>query len=472
MWEVEIEARPLEHLASILSPDRVPQFSANAVRARAAFGDRTIWHVNATSRGGGVAEMLQTMLAYGKGAGIDNRWLVLDGEPDFFALTKRIHNFLHGDRGDGGALGEEEHAVYERVLASNVAAMVPLVSPRDIVVLHDPQTAGMVDGLRSTGARVVWRCHVGRDTTNDATDDAWAFLRRYLEDADAYVFSRAEYVPGWVNPARVVVIPPSIDPFSTKNRHLPPDTVIAVLGMAGLLDGVPVDIPVEFERRDGTRGTLRRHAPIADGRPPPHHARIVVQVSRWDRLKDMLGVLEGFVTMAAQGPTDAHLMLVGPDVSGVTDDPEGAEVLAECRARWRTVPAPLRDRVHLASIPMDDVDENAIIINALQRRADVVVQKSLVEGFGLTVSEAMWKSRAVIASRVGGIQDQIDNSHEGVLLDDPHDIEALALAMARLLRDPELAGRLGAAAHERVRTQFLADRHLGQYVELFARLST
>ena len=194
-----------------------------------------------------------------------------------------------------------------------------------------------------------------------------------------------------------------------------------------------------------------------------------MQVSRWDRLKDMAGVLVGFVKMAADGPDDAHLMLVGPDVSGVTDDPEGAEVLADCRALWQTVPEPIRSRVHLASIPMDDVDENAIIVNALQRHAYLIVQKSLVEGFGLTVTEAMWKARPVIASGVGGIKDQIVDGRDGLLISDPFDLDGLAAAMAGLLDDPELANRLGVAGQARVVDRFLGDRHLAQYVDLFTQ---
>ena len=473
MQEVEVKALPLELLASILTPERARRLSQAAVRAQVAFGDRTIWHVNATAHGGGVAEMLQTLLAYGRGAQIENRWLVLDGEPEFFAITKRLHNLLHGDPGDGGPLGENERACYERVVGTNVAEMLGLIGSRDIVLLHDPQTAGMVDGLRATGVRVVWRCHVGRDTPNDETDKAWAFLGTYLERADAFVFSRAEYVPDGVDRERLVIIPPSIDPFSAKNRELDPRTVSAVLATVGVVAGADPDGPVHFERRDGSEGTVRRHSDlIADGPPPPHDARLILQVSRWDRLKDMAGVLTGFVTMAADGPDDAHLMLAGPDVSGVTDDPEGADVLAECRARWRTVPESIRGRVHLASIPMDDVDENAIIINALQRHAYLVVQKSLVEGFGLTVTEAMWKARPMIASRVGGIQDQIVHERDGLLLDDPYDLDALAAAMARLLDDRELADRLGAAGRARVHDQFLGDRHLAQYVDLFEHLSS
>ena len=233
MEEVEVKALPLELLASILTPERARRLSQAAVRARVAFGDRTIWHVNATAHGGGVAEMLQTLLAYGRGAQVENRWLVLDGEPEFFAITKRLHNLLHGDPGDGGPLGENERACYERVLGTNVAEMLALIDNRDIVLLHDPQTAGMVDGLRATGVRVVWRCHVGRDRRNDETDKAWNFLRPYLERADAFVFSRADYVPDGVDRERVVIIPPSIDPFSAKNRELDPRTVSAVLATVG-----------------------------------------------------------------------------------------------------------------------------------------------------------------------------------------------------------------------------------------------
>ncbi len=473
MQEVEVKALPLEVLASILAPDRARRLSESGARARATFGDRTVWHVNATAHGGGVAEMLQTLLAYGRGAQIENRWLVLNGEPEFFSITKRLHNRLHGEPGDGGPLGAHEHACYERVVAANVTEMADLIDPRDIVLLHDPQTAGMVDGLRATGARVVWRCHVGRDTRNAETDEAWAFLQPYLTHADAFVFSREEYVPEWVQRERLVVIAPSIDPFSAKNRELDQPTVSAILATAGLVSGAEPGGPVRFQRRDGSQGTVRHHTNlIADGPPPPHDVRLVLQVSRWDRLKDMAGVLEAFVKMVADGPDDAHLMLVGPDVSGVTDDPEGADVLAECRALWSTVPDSVRRRVHLASIPMDDVDENAIIINALQRHAYLVVQKSLVEGFGLTVTEAMWKARPMIASRVGGIQDQIVHERDGLLIADPYDLDALAAAMARLLDDPEFAGQLGAAGKARVHDQFLGDRHLAQYVDLFERLST
>lgn len=475
MQEVNVRPIDLEQLAAILPADRAQRLVAAAERARSAFGDRVVWHVNATAHGGGVAEMLQTLLAYGKGAGIENRWLVLDGDSRFFAITKRLHNMLHGEPGDGGSLGHTEHAHYEAVLRANLADLARRVSPRDIVLLHDPQTAGLAEGLRTVGARVVWRCHVGRDLTNDLTLAGWEFLRPYLGHAQALVFSRREYAPEWVGGDRLVVIPPSIDPLAVKNMHLSPEVVTAVLARVGLVADGGREGPVEFARRDGRPGTVRPHLRsgglLMGSDPPPVGVPLVVQVSRWDRLKDMAGVMEGFVRAVSEDDLDgAHLVLAGPEVSGVADDPEGAEVLAECREEWNHLPEPVRGRVHLASIPMDDVDENAIIVNALQRHATVVVQKSLVEGFGLTVTEAMWKGRAVVASKVGGIQDQITDGRDGLLVGDPYDIEEFARVLRRPMGDKGLAGRLGAAAHARVLEEFLGDRHLEQYVDLFSRL--
>jgi trehalose synthase len=163
-------------------------------------------------------------------------------------------------------------------------------------------------------------------------------------------------------------------------------------------------------------------------------------------------------------------MLVGPDTSGVTDDPEGAEVLDECLALHRTLPPETQRRVHLCGLPMDDIDENAHLVNALQRHASVVVQKSLVEGFGLTVTEPMWKARPVVASRVGGIQDQIVDGESGVLLDDPRDLDGFGERLHAVLGDVELAARLGGAAHARIRDRYLGDRHLVQYAELMESL--
>jgi trehalose synthase len=196
---------------------------------------------------------------------------------------------------------------------------------------------------------------------------------------------------------------------------------------------------------------------------------VVLQVSRWDRLKDPLGVIRGFVDHVAPY-TDAHLVYAGPAVEAVADDPEGKQVLAEAQDYFEGLDPEAKERVHLTALPMDDLAENAAIVNALQRRADVVVQKSIAEGFGLTVAEAMWKAKPVVASRIGGIQDQIVDGKSGILLDDPTDLAAYGAAVRDLLDNPERARAIGHEAQERVRGDFLAVRSLLQYLALFERL--
>lgn len=471
MRDVRIDPVPLERLARLLDPERAGRIESNEVLARRILDGRVVWNVNATASGGGVAEMLTTLLAYSRGAGVDTRWLVLEGNPRFFRITKRLHNFLHGAPGDGGPLGDAERDEYESVLAGNLADMRSRVRAGDIVLLHDPQAAGLAEGLRAAGAHVVWRCHIGRDTPTELTDIGWSFLEPYVSEADATIFSREVYGPRWLDRRRSRIIPPSLDPFSTKNVELPPADVDATLRHAGLVARSAEQGSLAFGRRDGSSGTVRAHGNlVVAGDMVPGDVRVVLQVSRWDRLKDMAGVLTAFATGLSRLPSDAHLMLVGPDVLGVSDDPEGADVLFECVDLWKTLPVQTRQRVHLISLPMDDVGENAHLVNALQRHATVVVQKSLVEGFGLTVTEPMWKNRPVVASAVGGIQDQIVHGESGLMLADPADLGGFTDLIASVLDDDDLAQRLGNAAGKRVRDQYLGDRHLIQYVELFSEL--
>jgi trehalose synthase len=467
MRSIAVQPAPLEKLGALLTEARAERLMVTAERARSVLADRVVWNVNATAHGGGVAEMLQTLLAYARGAGVDARWLVLDADAAFFSITKRIHNALHGVPATGSDLGAAQHEHYARVLQHNLASLRMMVRRGDVVLLHDPQTAGLVDGVRELGAHVVWRCHIGRDEPNPATELGWDFLRGYLRFADAFVFSRERYVPEWLPPERVRAIAPSIDPFSCKNQELDEADVRRVLRRVGLIADGDAEA-LQFVRRDGAAGVVRRHRGLLSGSaPPPADAPLVTQVSRWDRLKDMAGVLSAFAEHVAPARDDTHLMLVGPDVSGVSDDPEGAEVLFACQQAWERMPPAIRARCHLVSVPMDDVDENAIIVNAVQRHATVVVQKSLVEGFGLTVTEAMWKSRPVVATAVGGIQDQIADGREGLLLPDPHDLRGFGHRLNLLLDDPALAATMGKHARERVRDEFIGDRHLVQYVDLF-----
>ena len=241
----------------------------------------------------------------------------------------------------------------------------------------------------------------------------------------------------------------------------------------GLVEGPPpADADHSFVRQDGTPSRVQRRAEVVrSGRAPAYDTPLVVQVSRWDPLKDPIGVLQAFRRLVEGGcPAGAELVLAGPDVSGVTDDPEGPRVYGEVVEAWRELPPAVRDRVHLVSLPTDDVEENAAIVNALQRHATVVVQKSLHEGFGLTVAEAMWKERAVVASAVGGIVDQIEDQRSGLLLKDPRDFDGLAVVLRELLTNPERRETLGRAARQRVTERFLGVGHMLHYARLFEEL--
>ena len=310
----------------------------------------------------------------------------------------------------------------------------------------------------------IWRCHIGVGWENDATRAGWDFLRPHLAPAEGYVFSRREYVPSWLPDGKVSIIPPSIDPFSPKNQDLDPATVRAILTTLGVLDRAAPQAPARFTRRDGNLDTVTRPAVITgEGRPEPGDP-VLLQVSRWDRLKDMAGVMRGFADYVVPGG-DGYLMLAGPAVTEVADDPEGAAVYGECLLQWHDLPAAARARVLLVTLPLDDIDENAAMVNALQRHASVIAQKSLAEGFGLTVSEGMWKGRPVIGSAVGGIIDQIAEG-TGILLPDPADLKTFGRAVRLLLDDQAQATRMGLAAHTYVRECYLGDVHLLRYARL------
>ncbi|HXA29371.1 MAG TPA: glycosyltransferase [Candidatus Angelobacter sp.] len=471
LTDVPVETLSPDRYRTVLTEEQWGAFAEGAERARRLFAGRTLWMVNSTERGGGVAEMLNTLLPYVRGAGVDARWVVIAGDAEFFRVTKRIHNHLHGAAGDAAALTGEDRRIYEATTLARGGELAERIGPRDVVVLHDPQTAGMLPTVQRTGVPVVWRCHVGVDMPNQLARDAWRFLLPYITGADAVVFSRKAFAWDGLDPDRVAVIPPSIDPFSPKNYEMPSESVAAILGAAGLCEPVAATVPAEFVRLRGDTAPIVHRAVMTEQTRVGPETQLVLQVSRWDRLKDPVGVIRGFHHGVA-ARCDAHLMLAGPSVGEVADDPEGAEVLAETEQAWRALPVDVRARVHLASLPMDDDEENAAMVNALQRRAAVVVQKSLAEGFGLTVAEAMWKGRAVVASRIAGIQDQIEDGVTGLLLDDPTDVETFGALVCGLLLDPVAARRMGEAAQRRVRERFLGTRHLLQYLDLLCSLAS
>lgn len=460
--EADIEPADPALLSDTIGAERTTGLQTAALDLRERLAGRRIVDVNSTLTGGGVAEMLYRLLRYNRGAGIDARWFTIEADPEYFALTKRLHHLLHGADAPGPALDREAITHYAAIGELNARALLRSVRSGDLVTLHDPQTAGLTAPLREAGVRVVWRCHIGTDAHNRHTDQAWAFLRPFLEPADAYVFSRAQYVPEWLGDRQVAVIQPSIDPLSAKNRPVDTDTAAAIVSRIGLRAPVDGHHPAVYRRGDGSSGAILQGPTILHSEgPPPVDAPLVVQVSRWDPLKDMAGVLNSFAD--ANGLLDgAHLALVGPDVTGVSDDPEGARVFEQCAGLWHALPERIRTRVHLACLALDDPEENAVIVNALQRQASVITQKSLAEGFGLTVTEAMWKGRPVVASAVGGIRDQIEHGVHGILLDDPNDRADFAVQTGCLVHDAERAGALGVEARRRAHEYFLDDRQLLQ----------
>jgi trehalose synthase len=364
---------------------------------------RAIQHVNSTAVGGGVAEILSRLVPLTRELGIDVRWDVMKGGEDFFALTKRLHNGLHGG---ACTITPEDHDVFRETTEENLRTL-PL--GEDVVFVHDPQPVALIQRVPNP-ARAVWRCHI--DVSRPAPE-AWDFIRPWVERYAAMVVSEPDF-------ARDVdieqfLVAPSIDPLSDKNRELEP----------------------EFVREVTVRHGLDPSRPI------------VTQVSRFDALKDPLGVIEAFAS--ARRYNDCQLLLVG---GGASDDPESHEVLTECRARAAGDPD-----IHVLELPPDAHLE----INALQRASTVIVQKSLHEGFGLTVTEALWKAKPVIATATGGIPLQVTHKYSGVLT---HSIEGTAYWMKQLLNAPDYARWLGQNGREHVRNNFLLIRQLRDYLLL------
>ena len=457
MFEQPLAAHAGDGLERVLDDRLVRELEASIARLRRVLAGRSLWHVNSTGVGGGVAEMLTTLLPYLRAADISVHWAVIEGDSDFFRLTKRLHNWLHEQPGDNGDLGPAERATYEATLLAQAAGLLARVRPGDLVMLHDPQTAGLAPLLADRGVRVVWRCHIGTDDPAELARAAWNFLRTDVDRADALVFSRAAYA--WDGLANVTVITPCIDVLSPKNAPFAQPAARAMLTAAGLL-----------ERNGAAREEpTGRPATILGGLPVPVDAPLVLQVSRWDRLKGCAEVVAAFDDAWVTG--GAHLMVAGPEIGTISDDPESAGAFATVKRAWEQLSAKARRHVHVASLPMEDPTANARLVNALQRHAAVVAQKSVQEGFGLTVAEAMWKQRPVVATRVGGIQDQIVHGKSGLLVDDPHDLDAFADAVTTLLRDSRLALEIGGAARERVCEHFLPVHHFAAEASLFERIT-
>jgi trehalose synthase len=374
-------------------------------------GKRVV-HVNSTKSGGGVAEILTKLVPLSCELGLDAEWQVISGEPAFFDCSKTMHNGLQGNR---VFLSDAALNVYQKTNAENAERLRDRLEQADFVFVHDPQPAALLKYCPDRHGKWIWRCHIDASHSSRLV---WRYLRDLVAPYDASIFSLPAFAKQLKHPQ--YIIPPSIDPLSDKNLELPAEEID------------------EVRRRFG----LDQHRPL------------VVQISRFDRFKDPLGVIRSY-RLAKRYLPGLQLVLAG---GGASDDPEGAAVLAETRA------AAAGDQdVHVLLLPPD---ANRIV-NALQRAADVVMQKSIREGFGLTVAEGLWKGKPVVGGNVGGIRLQVVNHHTGFLVDTP---EGAALRVRYLLRNPREYERMSATARAFVRDNFLITRHLREYLTLMVAL--
>ena len=398
----------LEQYAEIVGSDVIDHLHQLVEPLR---GIRVV-HVNSTRKGGGVAEILAKLVPLKKELGIDVSWEVIEGDPDFFAATKSFHNALQGDRVD---VPRKLLKHYEEVNASNADRLRPALEDADIVFIHDPQPAPLLRHMTGRRGKWIWRCHIDASRPHRPV---WKYLRPFISGYDASVFSLAAFAQPL--PHLEYLIPPSIDPLSEKNIELGDEEVRSTLDALG----IDVDRPM------------------------------MLQVSRYDRFKDPVGVIGAYRLTKDFLPT-LQLVLAGGEA---TDDPESQEVLDEARAAAGDDPD-----AHVLALPADAHRT----INALQRGADVVLQKSLREGFGLTVTEAMWKGKPVIGGDTGGIRIQVIDHHTGFLVNTP---EGAALRARYLLFHRDRLEEMGGKAHRFVRENFLLTRHLREYLTTMVTL--
>ena len=366
---------------------------------------KSIKIVNSTAVGGGVAEILNRMVPFLNELGIDAKWDVIKGGDKFFSVTKKFHNALHGSPEE---INRDDFDIF---MDNNSKNMERLDTGSDIVFIHDPQPIALIN--KKGANKWIWRCHIDVSNPNQKV---WKFLMDFIVRYESAVFSAPNFAQRL--PIRQFLIPPAIDPLSDKNIDLPGEKIDSVLEKYHILNDKP----------------------------------IITQISRFDRLKDPIGVIEAFLKVKRY--IDCQLILAGGTAS---DDPEGAKVLEEVMEKAKS------DKdIHILLLPQNDIE-----VNALQRASTVIVQKSLKEGFGLTVSEALWKSKPVVASDVGGIPLQIKHNYSGLLC---RSIDGAAIAIKQFLNNPGYAKRLGENGHLQVKNNFLVTRDLRDHMLLFLSL--
>jgi trehalose synthase len=394
----------LNDFKPIVGPEVIGQLQ----RLSEVVAGRRFVHINSTRTGGGVAEILNRAVPLLNQLGIKTQWEVIQGDPFFYEITKAMHNALQGHK------VQFTQAMFNHYREVNLENARRADWEADFVLLHDPQPAYMIKELRPRAKHWVWRCHIDVSRPNL---QVWRFLREVVSQYDASVFSMSQFAQNLPHPQ--YLIRPSIDPLSEKNRELTPEEIRAVLDRLG----------------------IERDKPI------------VLQVSRFDSFKDPVGVIQAFRMVRRHTP--CKLVLAGGEA---TDDPEGPRILAEVQEAARG-----ESDIQILLLPADAHHE----VNALQRAADVIVQKSTREGFGLTVTEAMWKGKPVIGGAVGGIVLQLQDYNTGFRVYSP---EGCAFRIRYLLHRPEMAKRMGQLAREFVRNHFLITRNIRDYLTLMILL--
>jgi trehalose synthase len=458
----------------------VQELRAEAAMLAPRLQGRSVLMVNSAAQGGGVAEMLPMLVLLLRELGVNANWAVIGSDrPEFFKLTKRLHNLIHGE-GDPD-LGPADRALYDEVSRANAEQLRPHLKTGDVLVVHDPQPLGAGARLRrELDLHAVWRCHIGLDRHTAATRAAWKFLQPYAEPYDRAVFSAPEYIPDFLA-GRSTIIHPAIDPLSHKNRELHPHKLAGILCNSGLAEPdapvltSPFPAPVQRLQPDGSFGPANQPDNLG-----LLYRTIVTQVSRWDRLKGFRPLLEGFLRMKQCPRNQANnshgrhrrrreivrLVLAGPDPGSIQDDPEAREVLEELRGFYRGLEPACQQDVALLTLPMESRKHNALTVNALQRCSRVVVQNSLREGFGLTATEAMWKSVPVLGSSACGLRQQIRDGVDGRLVSHPEDPDEIATVLDEMLRTPQTLERWGRNAQLRVANEFLIFTQLSRWLRL------
>jgi trehalose synthase len=444
---------------------------------------RTIWMINSTATGGGVAEMLPSQMRIMRSLGVKIEWMVIEAkDPSFFDITKRIHNAIHGS--GTGIFTDDDRTILEMVNARNADRAIAAIHDGDLVVIHDPQPiplAAMIAKKRNV--KTVWRCHIGLEEQNDTTKGVWSFLSAYFESYDHFVFSLPAYVPKELI-ERTTIIPPAIDPLSHKNRILHTDQCIGILVQAGVVNGRTPFLYGYYDHQarrvmpDGTFNRVNHRSDLELIYRP-----IVTEISRWDRLKGFKELMDAFILMKRDNEASpdrtsvaykriksARLILGGPDPKSVSDDPEGKEVLQELIEQYRLIDSELQDDIAILLLPMDNPKENALIVNALQRFSNIVAQNSIQEGFGLTATEAMWKQRPVLVSGAAGLRFQVQHDINGKINEDPTDIPSLATTLKIMLNSPKERERWGFNGQVRVVENFTLFSQITSWLSALAKL--